>query len=120
MTPFAKILRTMVDEVPGVVGGAFAASDGEMVDSFTTVESNEWALITAHYGVLLALMHSAFGTWHYGAVRSFVAQHEKFDIMVQAVDQGYYALIVMTTPAPLQRGMAYLEKSVAQLRREMA
>lgn len=120
MTPFARILRTMVEEVPGVVGGAFAASDGEMVDSFTTVDPDEWALITAHYGVLLSLMHAAFGTWHYGAVQSFVAQHQKFDIMVQAVDQGYYALIVMTTPAPLQRGMAYLQQSVAQLKREMA
>ena len=120
MTPFAKILRDMVEQTPGMVGGAFAASDGEMVDSFATLDPDEWALITAHYGVLLSQMHAAFGTWHYGDVEYFVTQHERYDIVVHAVDLGYYALVVMTTPAPLSRGMALLQRSVARLKKEMA
>ena len=36
MTPFGRILREAVEGTPGAVGGAFAASDGEMVDAFTT------------------------------------------------------------------------------------
>jgi hypothetical protein len=120
MTPFARIMRDVVEQTPGAIGGAFAASDGEMVDSFATVSADEWALITAHYGVILANMHAAFGCWHFGSVEYFIAQHGRFDVMVHAVDQGYYAIMVMATPSPLSLGMSQLKQSVVQLRREMS
>ena len=120
MTTFATILRNAVQSTPGAVGGAFAASDGEMVDSFCTIDATDWALITAHYGVLLSLMHSAYGMWHFGSVQYFTAQHSKYDVMVHAVDSGYYAIIVLTAPAALAHGFATLQRSVTDLRREMA
>jgi hypothetical protein len=120
MTSFATILRHAVESTPGAVGGAFAASDGEMVDSFCTIDATDWALITAHYGVLLSLMHSAFGTWHFGGVEYFTAQHSKYDVMVHAVDSGYYAIMVLGAPAQLAHGFTTLQRSVDDLRREMA
>ncbi len=38
MTPFGAILKTACDRTPGAVGGAFAASDGEMVDFVTRTD----------------------------------------------------------------------------------
>ena len=37
-----------------------------MVDSFAHMDSHEWAVLTAHYGVVLQHLVHAFGTWHYG------------------------------------------------------
>ena len=56
-------------------------------------------MLTAHYGVVLAQLHAAFGTWHFGGPEYFIAQHEQLDIVVHAVDGGYYALIASRTPA---------------------
>jgi hypothetical protein len=124
VTPFGKILQRAVEATPSAVGGAFAASDGEMVDSFaTTYDPHEWALLTAHYGVVLAQLHAAFGTWHFGFPEYFIAQHRSLDIVVHAVDGGYYALIALHEPAgttPIATALTRLRTAAGELRREMA
>ena len=47
MTPFGAILKQTVQASPTAIGGAFAASDGEMVDSFATMDPHDWAVLTA-------------------------------------------------------------------------
>lgn len=119
MTIFSRILHDAVTTIPGAVGGAFAAADGEMVDSYATVDAYEWALLTAHYGVVMANMQAAFGTWHFGSVQYFVAQHDKYDVLVCDVALGYYALVVMRPPAPVGLALQTLRNSVAALRKEI-
>ena len=36
MTPFGEILKKVVEQPPGALGGAFADLQGEMVDSFVS------------------------------------------------------------------------------------
>ena len=43
-TPFGEIMRTAVEATPGAVGGAFADPEGEMVDSFSSLEKFDWAV----------------------------------------------------------------------------
>src|SRR5207253_2530999 len=73
MTPFGAILMRAVQATPGAIGGAFADSEGEMIDGFTTHDPHRWALITAHYGIVLGQLHAAFGTWHFGGPDYFIA-----------------------------------------------
>ena len=120
MTPFGAILRKAVEATPNAIGGAFADADGEMVDSYSTIDRHEWAVLTAHYGVILALLKSAFGVWHYGGVEFFIAQHNKTEVFVHAVDAGYFALVASKTPADLDISMHQLRTAVAALRKEMS
>ena len=117
--PFAEILRTAVERTPGAVGGAFAAPDGEMVDWFTSGDPVEWAILTAHYGVVLANIESALGALHYGGAEFFVVEHSRLDILVHAVDDGYYALLACEQPAPIAAALGSLRRAVAALRKEM-
>jgi hypothetical protein len=55
-------------------------------------------VITAHYGVILSQLSSMYGMWHFGLPEYFVAQHEKLDVFVHAVDAGYYALLAYSKP----------------------
>jgi hypothetical protein len=119
MTPFLRILRCAVDNTPGAIGGAFAAADGEMVDAYTDGDSEQWAIVTAHYGVVLRHMECAFGTWHFGGTRYFIAQHARLDVMVHTVAGGYFALLACRPPSPLRRAIASLEIAAANLAREM-
>lgn len=122
-TPFGEIMRIAVESTPGAIGGAFADSEGEMVDGYTTIDRTEWAIITAHYGVVLVLLINAFGTWHFGGPEYFIAQHSKFDIVVHAVAKGYYALLAVAEDhdsAPLGTALASLRRAAAELAREIA
>lgn len=120
MTPFAQILERAVLATPNAIGGAFADCDGEMVDSFTTIDPHEWAVLTAHYGVVMAHLTSAFGTWHFGGPEYFIAQHRELEIVVCAVDAGYYALMALRHPANLGLALQHLRMATVELRREMS
>jgi hypothetical protein len=120
LSAFGKILRRAVEATPGAIGGAFADSQGEMIDGYTTRDAHEWALLTAHYGVVLAQLHAAFGTWHFGGPEHFIAQHAVLEIVVHAVDGGYYALLAVTAPAPLAQALTCLREAARALREEMA
>jgi len=120
VTPFGEILRQAVLATPGAIGGAFADSQGEMIDSFTTEDATEWAILTAHYGVVLAQLHAAFGTWHFGGPEYFIAQHAVLDVVVHSVDGGYYALMAVSEPAPLAQALSRLREAAGALHKEMA
>ena len=119
MTPFAAILKRAVEATPNAIGGAFADADGEMVDSYSTIDPHEWAVLTAHYGVVMAHLTAAFGTWHFGGPEYFIAQHRKLQIVVCAVDAGYFALMAVKEPANLGLALQYLRTASVELRREM-
>lgn len=118
-TPFADILRDVVERTPRAVGGAFAAPDGEMVEYFSEQDPEEWALLTAYYGVVLGHLEAAFNTWHFGGPQFFFVEHSKIDVLVHTVDRGYYAVLAIEQPAPLWTALAHLTDAVAQLRKEM-
>jgi hypothetical protein len=125
MSPFAEIMRWVVEATPGAIGGSFAASDGELVDYWAPGGSDEWAILTATYGVVLAQLESAFGTWHYGGMEYFIAQHAQLDVVVHAVSEGYFALLAVATPdrasdPPLGIALSHLREAIALLREEMA
>jgi hypothetical protein len=119
-TPFADIMRRAVEATPGAVGGAFADSEGEMVDSFATGDKHDWAVLTAHYGVVLAQLHAAFGIFHYGGPEYFIVQHTKLGVVVHTLEGGYYVLIAVSDPARVPFALTALQASVTELQREMA
>jgi hypothetical protein len=120
LSPFGEILRRAVLATPGAIGGAFAAADGEMVDSFANYDPHEWAVLTAHYGVVLAQLHAWLGTRHFGGPEYFIAQHAGLDVIVHAIPGGYYALLAVAKPtAPLGFALVRLREAADELRREM-
>ena len=118
-TPFSDILRVAVENIPGAIGGAFAASDGEMVDFFSLTDPDEWALVTAHYGVVLRHVQNALHTCHYGEAKMVMIEHADMDILVHAVSEGYYAILAVKAPAPLATAMSLLDEAADKLREEM-
>ena len=119
-TAFSEILRVAVESTPGAIGSAFAASDGEMVDSFSSRDSNEWAILTAHYGVVLAHIQAALSTCHYGEAHLIMIEHTDLDILVHSVHEGYYALMAVGSPAQLGIAMSAISRAANDLRREMS
>ena len=120
MTPFGAILKQAVQASPNAIGGSFAASDGEMVDCFATIDAHEWAVLTAQYGIVLAQLISAFGIFHFGGPEYFIARHQKIDVIVHTVDAGYFALLAFAKPADLDVALDQIQAACTQLKREMS
>ena len=118
-SPFAEILRVAVERTPHAIGGAFAAGDGEMVDFYATTDPTDWAILTAHYGVILANLIACFNTWHFGGPQFFVVEHSKVDVLVHTVDSGYYALLAVQQPVSLAAALVSLVDAADALREEM-
>ena len=118
-TPFGEIMQRVVDETPGAIGGAFAASDGEMVDAYSTWDEDEWAIFTAHYGIVVQHIRSAIHTFHYGDVETMYVGHDRLDVLAQVVAEGYFALMALTPPANLGAAQHRLEQAAEELRKEM-
>jgi hypothetical protein len=91
-----------------------------MVDWFTAGDPVEWAILTAHYGVVLANIESALGALHYGGAEFFVVEHSRLDILVHAVHDGYFALLAVEQPAPIAAALGSLRRAVDLLRKEMS
>jgi hypothetical protein len=119
-TPFAAILRDAVEATPHAIGGAFADSEGEMVDAFSTINANEFAIITAHYGVIMGLLKAVFGTWHYGWPEYFHAQHAKLNVLVHVVEGGYFALVAFSSPPDVNVALEHIKVACTRLKKEMA
>lgn len=128
MSPFGEIMKRAVEATPDAVGGAFADPSGEMVDGWSgTIAATDWAILTAHYGVILAHLHAAFGIWHFGGPEFFVAKHQQFDIVVHALEGGYYALLAVERKGCTDEferadlvALATLREVAGDLHREMA
>ena len=118
-SPFATILQAVVEDTPQAIGCAFAAHDGEMVDFYSLTDADEWALITAHYGVVLAHVQAALHTCHYGEADVILIENTDMEIIMHPVDEGYYALLAITAPAPLAMALNALARAVLALREEM-
>jgi predicted regulator of Ras-like GTPase activity (Roadblock/LC7/MglB family) len=119
VTQFAAILKRAVDATPHAIGGAFADSEGEMVDSYSTMNRHDWAVLTAHYGVVLNQLTMAFGTLHFGGPEYFIAQHKHVEVIVHAVDDGYYVLLACTQSVPMTSAIEHLRIAAQELRKEM-
>jgi hypothetical protein len=119
VTPFAAILQRCVEGSPPAIGGAFADAEGEMVDSFTRMPAHDWAVLTAHYGIVMSQLRDAFGTLHFGGPEFFIARHDRIEVIVHAVAHGYYALIAFADPPDVELALYRVRIAAAALRREM-
>lgn len=116
---FADILRRAVQRTPGALGGALAAADGELVDAVSSLDRQEWALMTAHYGVVLGHVQSALHTFHFGEAEQILSCHGRLDIVVQSVALGYYAILAVGRPGSVGTAMQQLAHASVALRQEI-
>mgnify|MGYP003647442197 CR=1 FL=1 len=118
-TPFRAILKDATRAIPGAVGGALAAGDGELLDAWTEWDSDEWAFLTAHIGIIVNHVRCAMHTFHFGDVEWVFIHYGGLDLVAEQLGDKYFVLLACTPPMNLGTTID-LMRSVAQaLRKEM-
>lgn len=118
-TPFGNILRQVVQQTPGAVGGALAARDGELVDSWTTWDHGDWAILTAHFGIIVTQIRSALHTFHFGDVQFLFFDYQELEVLIQLVAQNYFAILAVTPPVHLPMATQSLKDAAHRMHMEM-
>jgi predicted regulator of Ras-like GTPase activity (Roadblock/LC7/MglB family) len=118
-TTFTPILQRAVERTPRALGAIFADWDGEAVDHFSKVEKFDMLILGAHYGIVLNQVQSALHLFHFGEAEELIFEHERMDLIVRSVGEGYYLLLAISEHGHL--GVALREAHVAAeaLKREM-
>jgi len=118
-TAFTPILQRAVERVPGAIGAIFADWDGEAVDLAGTSRREEMLYIGAHYGVILNNVQSLLRLFHFGEAVEIVLQHDKVDLCVHAVGDGYYVVLAIDSSGHLATALRETRLCADGLRREM-
>ncbi len=118
-TPFGAILKDVVNPLPGAVGVAFAAGDGELVDSWSVWDDDQWAFLIAHIGIVSNHLRSALHTFHFGDVEWVFLGFPKLDMLAQQVGERYFVVLATTPPMDLDSAEPALQLVVASIREEM-
>jgi hypothetical protein len=116
---FGEILRETMDKTPGAVGGALAAGDGEMVDYWTSMDEDEWYLLTAHFGIVINHVRRSLHTFHFGDIDFIHMGFDKMELAVQLVDGEYYVILALRPPVILGPARRTLRLAARRLREEM-
>jgi predicted regulator of Ras-like GTPase activity (Roadblock/LC7/MglB family) len=123
-TTFTPILARVVEKVPGAIGAIFADWDGEAVDHFPAPpdagQRNEMLLVAAHYGVVLNHVQSALHLFHFGEAEEVILHHERMDLIVHAVGEGYYVVLALGAGVHLATALREVRSAARALRREMS
>jgi hypothetical protein len=123
-TGFTAILQRAVDRVPGAVGAIFAAWDGEAVDHFASgTDRDEMLVLAAHYGIVFNHVQQALHLFHFGEAEEIILMHDRLDLLVRAVAEGYYLLLAVQHgkgQTHLATALREVDVAAVELRREMA
>ena len=120
-TAFTPILHQTLERTPGALGAIFADADGEAVDHATRklLARDDLLVLGAHYGVLLGLVRSALERFHLGRVQEILFHHERLDVLIQDVGDGYYVVLAVESGSHLASARSGLSRCAAALKAEM-
>jgi predicted regulator of Ras-like GTPase activity (Roadblock/LC7/MglB family) len=120
LTAFGRILKQLVERVPGAIGAIFADWEGEAIDHFAHMPSFDMKLVGAHWGVVLGQIDDRFAQRGAGAIEELVIECAEAYILVRPVTAHYY-VVLQGTRAGLHLGTARreLDRSAATLIGEM-
>lgn len=116
---FTPILRRAVESVPGAVGAIFAARDGESVEHFARIDDEEIKIMGAHYGIILNHVQSVLHLFHFGEAEEIVVHHDRLDLFVRAVNEGYFIVLATSQGVHLANALRELRGAAQALKGEM-
>ncbi|MBI4512343.1 MAG: roadblock/LC7 domain-containing protein [Deltaproteobacteria bacterium] len=118
-TVFTPILQRILDRIPGTVGVIFADWEGEAVDQVSSCERHDALVLAAHYGVILKNVQGALKLFHFGDVLELTVSHDRMDIIIRPVCDGYYLVLACEPGVHLASALRETQAAAHALKAEM-
>jgi len=100
---FQKILREMLQNIPGAIGAVFLDREGESVDLFAEdvfeISDDGLRAVGAYTGIFLSNVRRACERIHAGAPRELTIDFDNATVLSADLKEGYYLVLVVARGA---------------------
>lgn len=117
--PFHRILKELVESMPGAVGAILLDWEGEAVQEYCSCEPYEIRFTAAHQGILLSRVkeiHSAIGA---GELGELVVSTSGGRMIIGCISQDYSLMFQVGPGCPLGLALHRFRDTITMLRKEI-
>jgi len=118
--PFKKVLKDLVENVPGAQGAIVADWEGEAVDHVSLIDDYELKVIGAHKGVILYNLREVVRRLDGGGLEELVISTEKTQTLVLPITDDYFLVLTLERGDVLGRALFESRRCVLRLKEEIA
>ena len=120
LMPFHYVLADLLAKVPGAVAVVFIDDTGETIDVATTGYSpEELKIFGAYFGIGLGQARLLLENAQLGAPVSIHLRHEKTSVDAICLPDGYFLVMLRSSPALAGLARRHMRRAVADLEREL-
>jgi predicted regulator of Ras-like GTPase activity (Roadblock/LC7/MglB family) len=118
-TIFAKILKEVVDAIPGALGAIFVDWEGESVDEFSCIGETNLRLVGAHWAIAYQQAQAIFTKLQIGSLKELILRFQTQQVIVRRITEAYLVLLAIGRDTHLGRALHLLAQAESKIREEM-
>lgn len=113
--PFKRILKELMEAVPGSTGAILADWEGEAVEQCCNYDAYDLKVIGAHKGILLNLMKEAHSNMEAGELRHTVISTDRQHLLTGPVGSDYFLVMTLDKSAIVGLAIHHFEVALEQM-----
>ncbi len=118
--PFQYVLADLLAKVPGAVAVVFIDDSGETIEVATTGYSpEELKMFVAYFGIGLRQARALLEPTQLGAPELIHLRHKKMNVHAICLPDGYFLVLLQSSPALTGLARRHMRSAVADLEREL-
>lgn len=117
--PFKRILKELIDAVPGATGAILADWEGEAVEQCCQYDDYDLKVIGAHKGILLNLMKEAHEKMDAGVLKHTVITTDGQHLLTGSIGTDYFLVMTLDTTAIVGLAIHHFQVAVDRMHKEI-
>ncbi len=117
--PFKRILRELVEAVPGATGAILADWEGEAVDQHCLYDDYELKVLAAHKGIILNRMKELQATVAGDELREAVISTELQHVIIGGIGPDYSLVMTLGRDAVIGLALRRFREAATSLHKEI-
>jgi predicted regulator of Ras-like GTPase activity (Roadblock/LC7/MglB family) len=117
--PFKRILKTLVEEIPGASGAILADWEGEAVEHFCHYDDFDLKVIGAHKCIILNQMKELHRGFAAGDMRDAIISTDSQRIIVGVINADYSIVVTLAREALMGAALQTIRAAIVELREEI-
>jgi predicted regulator of Ras-like GTPase activity (Roadblock/LC7/MglB family) len=116
---FKKMLREMLDQLPGAVGAIIADWEGEAVDQVARIDDFEIKVLGAHKGIILSRLRDALQRLDGGELEEVLIHFDQGKTLIAPLNEDYFLVLTVEPEVLVGKAAFVMRRCAKKLRIEI-